>query len=314
MKRSSLVSLLAISSVLAILALGASAVAQAAPHGMLRTIQQRDLFNEMKAATTPPHADENTVLYYGGPVIGNVKVYAVMWGPNVDTTTQQQISGYFTAVVKSTYIDWLSEYNTTGKAVDGRQGTNQTIGRGTFGGLVTIAPVNSAKTLQDTDIQAEIDHQIDGGVLPHPDANTLFMVYFPPGIKIELDGSESCSAFCAYHLNYTSKTYGTVLYGVMPDLGGMCSFGCGFLSNRFDSLTAVSSHELVEAITDPIPTPGSTPAYPQAWNTDDGNEVGDLCTEHDTQLTAGSTNYQLQQIFDNSIHDCAPGPYTSSAQ
>jgi hypothetical protein len=51
----------------------------------------------------------------------------------------------------------------------------------------------------------------------------------------------------------------------MPDCGG-----------SFASATRVSSHELNEAMTDAIPTPGSSPEFPQAWNNASGSEVGDL--------------------------------------
>jgi hypothetical protein len=290
-------------------AMGFSSLVQAGDHRTMSTIQQRAL---LQTLDLPKVGAKSSVLYYGGPVISNVKVTAVMWGPNVDSTTQSQIGDFFKTTVNSTYMDWLSEYNTTIKAVDGRQGTSQSIGRGTFSGVVTITPSNTSKSLADTDIQNEIDAQINAGHLAKPDANTLFMVYFPSGVSITLDGSKSCEAFCAYHMNFESKTNGQVLYGVMPDLGGACSFGCGFLSSRFNSLTAVSSHELMEAITDPIPTAGSNPAYPQAWNTNDGQEIGDLCTSKDTSVAGGSTSFSLQQIFDNSIQGCAKGPYTSN--
>jgi hypothetical protein len=248
---------------------------------MMPTIQQKAL---MQSLDLPKVGSTSSVLYYGGPVISNVKVIAVMWGSNVDSTTQKQIGDFFATTVNSTYVD-------------GREGTDQSIGRGTFSGVVTITPSNTSKSLQDTDIQNEIDAQINAGHLAKPDANTLYMVYFPSGVSITLDGSKSCEAFCAYHMNYQSKSNGQVLYGVMPDLGGA-------------SLTAVSSHELMEAISDPIPTPGSNPAYPQAWNTSDGQEIGDLCTSTDTTVTSGKTTYKLQQIFDNKINGCAPGPYS----
>jgi hypothetical protein len=165
--------------------------------------------------------------------------------------------------------------------------------------------------LDDKDIQAELDAQIDAGKLAKADGDTLYMIYFPPGISITIEGSASCQAFCAYHEGFKSQKYGNVFYGVMPDLGGACSFGCGGAGTRFDTLTSVSSHELIEAVTDPFPTPGNSPAYPQAWNTTDGNEVGDLCAGNDTTLSTQGLTYNLQQEFDNATHACAPGPYHS---
>jgi hypothetical protein len=286
-----------------------SAAAQAAPHGIYRIKQDRQLFQAL--GLTGNKAAEKKLYYYGGPVISHAKVYAVMWGAEVDATTQKQIRGFLENVVNSTYMDWLTEYATSIKAVDGRAGTNQGIGRGSFAGQVVIHPAHTSTNLDDKDIQAELDAQIDAGNLPKPDGDTLYMTYFPPGVSITIEGQGSCSSFCAYHEGFVSKKFGNVFYGVMPDLGGMCSFGCGFQASSFDSLTDVSSHELIEAVTDPFPTPADKPAYPQAWNTTDGNEIGDLCASTSTQLSTQGLTYVVQKEFDNSILGCAAGPYHS---
>lgn len=293
---------------------GLGSLAQAAPHGIYPTRQNRELFKMLgitAAAPSAAAADAGKVVYYGGPVIANAKIYTVMWGAAVDATTQKQIGGFYTNVVNSSYMDWLKEYNTTGKAVDGRAGTNQTIGRGSYKGQLSIKPANTATNLDDKDIQAEIAHQIDIGALPKPDDNTLFMTYFPPGFTLTIDGQGSCSAFCAYHEGFKSEKYGNVFYGVMPDLGGACSFGCGPEQSNFDNLTSVSSHEMIEAITDPYPTPGNTPAFPQAWNTSDGNEIGDLCADNNTKLSTQGLTYTVQEEFDNVAGACTPGPFQS---
>ena len=82
-------------------------------------------------------------------------------------------------------------------------------------------------------------------------------------------------------------------------------------SGGFSYVTSVSSHEFSEAITDAIPTPGSNPAFPQAWNDANGNEIGDLCEGHDTTLTAGSRTYTVQEVFTNDTNACATGKFTS---
>ena len=304
--RNSLCSAVSLLTVLSPLAVSFCSVsAFAAPHGMYLTKQLRELrgFSSSTRSGVP-------MLYYGGPVISHAKVYTVFWGNDVESTTQKQIGGFFSATVNSTYMDWMKLYNTVGlKAVDGRAGTEQSIGRGTYGGEIMIKPFHTGKRLDDKDIQTELDQQIDANILPKPDADTLFMIYFPPGISITIEGQTSCQAFCAYHEGFVSKKSGSIFYGVMPDLGGACSFGCGSQGNRFDDLTVTSSHELAEAITDPFPTPGDKPAYPQAWNTSKGEEIGDLCTTVSTRLSTQGLTYILQQEYDKSTLACAPGPY-----
>ena len=257
-------------------------------------------------------ADSKGVAYYGGPVISHVKVVVVFWGPNVDAETQSKIGAFYTSVVNSNYLDWLDEYNTKIAAVDGRQGTQQDIGRGTFAGSVTITPKNVNQTLDKVDVEAELDSQIDAGALAKPDADTLYMIYFPPGLTLTTGGIASCQQWCADHEGFVSKKFGNVFYGMMPDLGGACSFGCGGGAQQFDTLTSASSHELVEAITDPLcPNIGVNLGFPAGWGSEDQQEVADLCVSANGSLTDGNSTYVVQSIWDNSIMGCKGGQFNT---
>jgi hypothetical protein len=293
-----------ISAVLALLAF--SLPAFAAPHGMYYTQAMR----AQKGAPTH-QANGQDVLYFGGPVISHAKVYAVMWGSSVNSTTQKQIGDFYAAITNSTHFDWLKQYNTRVSAVDGRAGTQQDIGRGTYNGIFVITPSHTDTSLQDADIQAELQSQIAAGKLPKNDDNSLYMIYFPPGVNITIDGMSSCQAFCAYHDGFKSASLGNIYYGVMPDLGGACLFGCGFFPNRFDAVTVISAHELIEAVTDPFPTPADKPAYPQAWNTSDGQEIGDLCAFTTNTLTTQGLTYTIQGEYDKTTGACTDGTYQS---
>jgi hypothetical protein len=255
------------------------------------------------------------LLYYGGPVISHVKAYAVFWGDSVNHDTTQKIGAYFDSVSNSTYLDFLEQYATFGKAVDGRAGTGQHIGRGKYMGAITIHPAFSGAVIDDVQIQSELDSQIKAGVLPQPDADTLFMTYFPPGLTITVAGLQSCKELCAYHGMTGTPTTPHFYYGVMPDIGGSCSLGCGVAHTDFDSLTAISAHEFVEAITDPFPTPGSNPGYPQAWNDVQGAEIGDLCAMGggNNVLTSTSANltFAVQSEWDNAAGQCTSQSWTS---
>lgn len=161
--------------------------------------------------------------YYGGHVIPNVKVYEVLYGAGTYSTdiSGTNLSNFYTQAVNSTFMDWLSEYNTP---VSG--GTGQTIGRGTFGGKLTITPsaANNGATITDLQIQTELSAQIAAGHLAAPDANTIYMLHFPHGKTISQGTSNSCQAggFCAYHGTLT-RNGASVFYGVLPDMsaGGL---------------------------------------------------------------------------------------------
>jgi hypothetical protein len=250
-------------------------------------------------ARTAPHSRATGQMnYYGGPVISTVKVVSVMWNSSVNSTVQADIGGFFTAATNSTWFDLLAQYATDLTGINGHPGTDQTINRGTWIKQVVLKPHNTATTLTDRDVQKELAYQIKHKALPKPDTNTLYMTYFPPGYTIKIGSAASCVAFGAYHEGFTKD--GGIFYGVMPD--------CGY---SFNDETVVSSHELAEATTDAYPTPGSNPNYPQAWNTSDGYEIADLCEGLNGNLVAGSTTYQVQQVYSNLIAGCTTGNYHS---
>lgn len=282
-----------------------SSVASAAPHGIYWAQGAKpQIFRAEKAAAG------GGLKYYGGPVISHPKVYAVFWGAQVDPETQSKIGPFYQNMLDSTYMDWLSEYNTSLTAVDGRQGTNQKIGRGSYGGSIMITPINTSTSLSDGDVQAELDAQIAAGKLPKPTDDSLYMIYFPSGVSISIDSQRSCSSFCAYHEGFKSAKAGAnVYYGVMP----VCGWGCGVAGSTFDSLSVVSSHECIEATTDPFPTPGDKPAYPQAWNDAGGSEIGDLCADGNSTVTGHGLTSAVQWEYDNSIQGCNQGPWTQNA-
>lgn len=248
-----------------------------------------------------PHLDAGPMLYYGGSVFSSAKVVSVMWGSEVNSTIVAGIPGFSAAIVNSTYVDQMSQYDTFLKGVNGRHGTKQHIMRGEFLGQVQIKPKNKSTSLTDDDIQKEIKQQIKKGVLPANDLNTLYMIYFPQDVTITLDGLTSCHDFGAYHFatNDTKMVENNVFYTVEPDC-----------HSSFGSITFAASHEYAEATTDNIPTPGSFPDFPQAWNTSDGFEIADLCSNNG-QLVAGSTHYTVTQYYLNTTGHCSTGNYSS---
>jgi hypothetical protein len=249
----------------------------------------------------PHRGAKGEMEYFGGSVFSNVNVVSVIWGPKVNSQTVADIGGFLSAIVNSTYVDQLSIYDTDLNGVNGHKGTDQTIARGTYFGQVQITPKHGGSSITDKQIHAELEYQIGKGVLPAQTLNTLYMIYFPPGVTIKLGKLVSCQQFGAYHEAVSSKVTATnIFYGVMPD----CDAG-------FDYLTIASSHEFAEATTDNIPTPGSHPKYPQAWNTADGYEIGDLCEGTEATLTTATNTYDVQELYLNNIAGCGTANFQS---
>ncbi|MGE5323615.1 MAG: hypothetical protein ACM3SW_12160 [Actinomycetota bacterium] len=264
--------------------------------------------------------------YFGGPIISNVQVVEVLYGSG---SYNSQVAGTTSPTMGQFYSDFtgsgsglvslLTQYNTT---ISG--GTNQTFGFGSFGGLFQIVPsaANNGSTISDSQIQSELLSQINGGHLPAPqldaagNPNTLYMIFFPPGKTITQGGSSSCQAggFCAYHGTTSTLLNGhNVLYGIMPDMqpGSGCATGCG-TSTTFGNYTSVTSHELVEAMTDAFVGIATTFAPPLAWYDQNNGEIGDICNGQQGSYTANGTTYTVQLEFSNSANNCVLPPAASS--
>ena len=207
---------------------------------------------DLAAAAVPPK-----LTYRGGPLIQSVKIFTVFWGsawankPAL-AAVAQKINAFFQFIVTSSLMDEMTEYNVPDKAIQ----------HGSFIGTANVrTPAPRAKA-KDASIRKLIQREIVKGTLPKSTPDTLYFVFAPPGTSI-VDGTHaSCSQFCGYHNSIGNGLF----YAAMPYpdcngcLGGM---------NDFDALTGTSSHELCEAITDPIPGSG--------WYDDTNGEIGDIC-------------------------------------
>ena len=143
-----------------------------------------------------------------GAVIPNAKVYVVWWGNPANlnpaiTAAHGGIADFYAGVLNSNFIDWLNEYNTNINAQAGshlnQPGTDQRIGRGNYAGTLTLSNIPSGN-VTDAQIQATLDQAFAAGTLPPPDENTIYAIYFPNNVSINLGGSTSCSSFGAYRL------------------------------------------------------------------------------------------------------------------
>ena len=251
-------------------------------------------------------ASGTTVLYYGGPVISNPKVYVVWWGDpaniNADATNNPGgMASFFEGVLDSVFVDAWAQYDTNVSAQAGSDlgdaGTGQSIGRGNYAGTYTLSAIPSGDNIEDSQIQSALDAAITAGTLPAADANTIYAIYFPAAVSITVDGAASCGGFGAYH-DYDATS--GAAYLVIPD----CSY-------HFLDFCSVSSHELAEATTDLIPTPGDNPDYPQAWNDSMGDEVADLCEATGGLIATGSGSFAVQGIWSPRSSSCATASHAA---
>ncbi|KAI8903219.1 hypothetical protein EDD86DRAFT_261814 [Gorgonomyces haynaldii] len=259
--------------------------AAAAPRG------QKPLNVALKTEGESFAAASGNLRYYGGPVISNVEVHPIFYGSNVQY--KSDIVGFYDGVTDSTYFDWLSEYNTN----------SQSIGRGSVGSSLSITSGIKSYLDDVNDIQSLLVRLADQGKI-QPNDNTYYPIHFAPGISITQGGSQSCQAFCAYHgtIEYGS---GYIYYGVIPDQGGNCAGGCGSDSDPFNNLCSVSSHELIEAVTDAAVGVATGNGSPLAWYDQTNGEIGDICNAQQGTVVGGNgQTYTVQKEWSNRSRKC----------
>ena len=218
--------------------------------------------------------------YRNGPLLTAAEVFTIFWGSAWRQAPQSdfvpRINQFFDFILTSALLGQLAEYSVPGKQIS----------HGKRIGTTTLTTPEPGNSVQDSAIQKMLQQEISAGtILPAPAPNTLYFVMLPPGVQVIQGGGASCQVFCGYHDAINSN----IFYAVMPYPG--CS-GCTGGLIDFDALTSTTSHELCEAITDPIPG--------QGWYDDNNGEIGDICA----WKTRSLGGYTIQLEWSNKAGSC----------
>ncbi len=250
-----------------------------------------------------PHAQAgNNLVYGGGPVMtGTTNAYAIFWEPgnNVSANYNALIKRYFGDIGGSPLYQIANQYTQTG----GGYPSNAVLA----GSWVDTQAYPETPVL-DSDLQAEVTHaqQVNGW---QSGIDNIFFVFTGRGEDICTDSSQSqCASntFCAYHNYFGTNT----IYAAMPYAASFsCNPGSSPNNDDADQTINVTSHEQMEAATDPLLN---------AWLDSSGQEIGDKCA-----WTFGSLNsqgadvvwnndpYIVQEEWDNNSSACSLTPTTS---
>jgi hypothetical protein len=256
-----------------------SSAAPRSPHDPIRVVPLRGDYSVIAPAPAAPPSAAPSLTYRGGPLLTAVQIFTFFWGDGWQAQPQAglmpQVIQFFDYIVTSPLVDQLAQYSVAGN----------TIGHGANLGAIPLAGA-PGQSVDDSAIQQMIQQQISANsAVSQPTPNSLYCVFLPPGVAVSLGGSSSCVNFCGYH----SDINGQIFYAVMPypDCTG-CAGGLTVL----DAITSATSHELCEAITDPIPG--------QGWYDDNNGEIGDICAWQTKQLGA----YKVQLEWSNQAGKC----------
>jgi hypothetical protein len=263
----------------------------------------------------------------GGQIMPSVTIYTIFWvPPKLQTGAATAMSTGYQALQMRLLQDYPGHgihNNLTQYYQKIGASTTYVQNVGSFGGsYVDTSPYPSSacnntntpgNCITDAQLRAEIQKVMSlknwqGGL------NKIYFLYTSSGEGSCSNGdATSCSysQYCAYHSFIPGSP--PIIYANMP-FGDpkLCQDGTPPSPNgdpAADTASTAASHELSEAITDPLEN---------AWFGAQGTEIGDLCAYKYGAMNWGNNNanqmwngnlYLVQQEWDNHINACAPvGP------
>jgi hypothetical protein len=293
-----------------------TSIASAKGHGSRRVRRPTNGWSKVAAQVEQLESRQLlAVTFHGGALLTKVEAQAVYlgsdWQNNASLHSQAaQLDQFVATIVQSAYMDAL---NSAGYGV----------GRGTAStGVVVNVGINKLFYLTDSQIQADLQSLVAHNQVQAPDANRLYIVYVEPGVAISADGGTSISNFLGYHSTFVGRTASgqstNIRYAVMPYPGSPNpSSGSDGFSSNFAQLTAVTSHELSEAVTDPDAfTRMSGGQYIGGWWDDaylranQGPEIGDITEQYRTTFDG----YTVQEMSDKNDRPIDPNNYGGGGQ
>lgn len=241
------------------------------------------------------------VLDHGGPHLAHPRLVPIFFADDAGADHMTQFSQW---IVTSSWLE----------AVGAAYG----VGRGSVLGVV-----RRAEPAPDAISDAEIVDLLYAGLadrtIPKPGdglAEVLYMVHLPSHTVVTAGSATSCVAFGAYH-DSARRNGMELAYAVVPTCPRLAD-DLAAAPNR----ELASSHELIEAATDPIPS--NHPGFQLRDSTSPwrvlGEEVADLCFRSDGKQVWHEAGFVAQRSWSNVAaaageDPCVPGasgaPYFS---
>ena len=241
-------------------------------------------------AVFPASYGSGDLIDHGGPQIPNAAFMAIYWNASVANSNETSLS-YTTvrAQVSACVRNFADGANWDNSATDDytivqQYGSQNDISSTLYAWPDFVDTNQTTGMIKDSAIRSYLKSLFDAGKVV-VDENTIYGVYFPPGMKVSLQGT-SCSAFCGYHSTFTYLGQ-HIKYAAFPYLN--CSACKLNALSVADMLTIVTSHEVREAVTDP---------QLNAWYDRTGYEADDKCAWHNLyQMAAGG--FWVQPEYSN---------------
>jgi hypothetical protein len=231
-------------------------------------------------------AGTNNLLYGGGPVQQNAKIYLVFWqfGTNDPYGEQNLITNFVKGLNGSQWTSSMTQYYDNAGPI-----ANDAAYGGSWNDNTDSIPSRPGQSAVAAEAARAAAHFGDYSV------NAMYFIALAKGH----DPSGFKTQWCAFHSD-TSASGHTISYTDFPytsDAGANCGSGSVNSPGTEDGVTIVGGHEIAEGITDPQPSSG--------WVDSSGSEIGDKCAWVSLQNTSFSTGtYPTQPLWSNSAGGC----------
>jgi hypothetical protein len=229
----------------------------------------------------------------GGPILATPKIIPIFFPSDPDADALTTFLGKLP--VSAYWKEITHEYG---------------IGATTTGAPITVANETAPGVITDPQVKTWLASHLDGAAADWgtPDPNAVYVVFYPSTTTFSIDGAMSCRSLGAYHSMTTiGKT--DVTYAVI----GRCPLYQGL--SGLDVVTAGTSHELIEAVTDPSSDKAAFSAVDDdhvVWEAQPGAEVADMCdTFSGVYFAPPDLGFTVERVWSNARaaaghHPCIP--------
>lgn len=231
-------------------------------------------------------ASTGNLIYGGGPVQRNAKIYLVFWkfGTNDPNGEQARLTSFVQGLNGSQWTSSMTQYHdSTGSIV------NDAAYGGSWNDNTNSIPSRPGQSAVAAEAARAAAHFGDYSV------DAMYFVALEKGH----DPSGFRTSWCAFHATTTAngKTIAYTDFPYTSDAGANCGANSVNGNGTEDGVTIVGGHEIAEGMTDPQPSSG--------WVDSTGSEIGDKCAWTKLKNTSFSTGtFPTQPLWSNSAHGC----------
>jgi hypothetical protein len=233
-----------------------------------------------------------TVSFFGGNLLPQVQAQALYLGNE------------FTAAPASTETATLDAFLkdlTGGPYMQALSRAGYNVGPGSaVGGAVDKTALTVGSTISDAFIRRRLQADVTSGLLQTPNANTLYVVYVEPDVAVNLGFGQGTTqqGILGYHTAFLGANGAPIRYAVVVSPRGAA--GNSVLpeaTTAIDQLTAVTSHEVAEAVTDPDINSNVNHGR-LGWFDPQRGEIGDIEENNPNAFVRLADGHLVQEVAD----------------